>query len=238
MQLLKKKKKNNNGEKVEQLKVGTLIELGKEDSEDWKEFHKSKLERIVSNDEIDILAPMSKGHIIKLSKTAKYRILFKTRKGIISNLVQVIEYDIKDNVPLVKVKLLEDPKALQRRNSFRLDMSVDFKYDLVEGFDDEYLEKDIELCKEGRTVDISSTGFKFLSKENLEPGQHIKLNLKLNTVNIISIVSILEKEVANKDGFKYSYKAKIESIDSRGQENLAKCIFEIQRQLARKGCLL
>lgn len=236
MQLLKNLKGKES--KTNKLKEGDLIEITKEDSTNWNEAHKSRLEKIISDDEIYILAPMSRGYVVKLNTNKKYRIIFKSKRGVLTNLAQILEYKIEGEIALVRLKLLKSSESLQRRNSFRIEKSLNFDYVVVDMATDENLNSSIEFDKKGETIDISSGGMKFYSNDEVEPEDLIKIGLKFDDFYTNMIFKVLYKEFSNNEKFKYIYIGKIEKIDSKDQEELAKRIFELQRKLASKGCLL
>lgn len=223
------KKDNFKGEDISKLKIGTKIEISKLNSEsDF--FHTSKLEEFISNQEIIILVPISKGALIKLPKNSKYTIIFKTTNGLFKNTMQIDDYLLKDGIPLLKIKLLEPTIKIQRRDCFRLSLKLDFKFDVVPENTEEIFLSEDPLLSKGRTEDISNGGIKFLSNEELEEGNIIKSLMILHGFFILTIGKILHKEETINNPFKFSYKLKFERIDNKSKEFISKYIFEEQRQ--------
>ncbi len=223
------KKPENKGEDISHIKLGTRIEISKLES-NGKFFHNSNLEEFISEDELLILVPIYRGALIKLNKDSEYRIIFKTPKGLYVNTMQVVEYIIKDDIPLLKIKLLGNNIKIQRRDSFRLDINLEFQFDEVEeNTENVYICTDPLLSK-GVTEDISNGGLKFLSNEELKIDSLIKCLLVLNNFYIISIAKVLYVEKAINKNFKYSYKVKFERIKNSDKEFISKYIFEKQRE--------
>lgn len=223
------KKKKELGEDITNLKLGTKVEITKIEDKEYKFAHNSKLEEFLAPDEVIILTPISKGMIVRLPQNIKYTIIFKTKKGLFKNVMKIEEYFIKDGIPYMRIKLLEDTKRIQRRQCFRLETSIDFKFDIVEEKTEEVFYSDDPLLSNGRTEDISSGGMKFLSNEEVAEGDIVKIEFTLGEELIYAIGVILHSENTINKPFKYCYKMKFEMIDKEDREYLSKYIFEEQR---------
>ena len=138
MELFKKKDEKRDNS-ILQLKPGTPIEISQISDKNLLYSHNTRLEEFLSEKEATILAPMSGGNIIRLSHNQKYIIIFKTNKGIFKNTMRVVSYDFNDNIPLIKIELLEENEKFQRRASFRLEIGLDFGFDVVEDTSEETL---------------------------------------------------------------------------------------------------
>ncbi len=237
MELFKKKDEKRDNS-ILQLKPGTPIEISQISDKNLLYSHNTRLEEFLSEKEATILAPMSGGNIIRLSHNQKYIIIFKTNKGIFKNTMRVVSYDFNDNIPLIKIELLEENEKFQRRASFRLEIGLDFDFDVVEDTSEETLKNAEILLSKGKTADISSGGIKFFSNEDIEEGQYIKILINNEKLFIVAIGIIIHKEkLKAKEEYKFSYKCRFENIPKRYAEDLSKYIFDIQRELSKKGVI-
>lgn len=231
-----RKNKNKNMD-LSYLKVGVDVEIYSLDQNSLREPYRSKIEKIISNKEIVILAPMVKGKIVKLSEHIKYGIVFKTRSCIFKSVIKVKDYFIKDGICFIKICTLEETKKLQRRQCFRLSTKVQVNFDIVDRNDEEVFFLDEPLLSTGITEDISSGGMKFLSNEELEIDKLIKCEFILNNKPMITIGKVLfmeelEKSIDNK--YEYCYKVRFEAIQREDKEFISKYIFNEQIVLSKK----
>lgn len=224
---------------LSKLKPGTPIEISQTGDISFSHSHKTKLEEFLSETDAILLSPMANGQLIRLSTNTKYAILFKTSDGIFKNVIEVISNMLVDGIGMVKVKLVGETKRIQRRASYRLEVCLDFDFDIVDDDTEETLKEDDVLLSKARTADISSGGIKFYSNEDLEVGNFIKILIKQDNLFIVAIATILFKETTplenNPNRYSFCYKCKFTTIPKRYQEDLSKYIFDTQRELSKKG---
>ena len=234
--MLFKKRKENKGENLTYLKSGTSVEISQLNDTNFLYAYKSKLEQFLTNKEVVLLAPIKNRSVVKLAYGVKYGILFKTDTGIFKNTMKVTSYDIKDNIPLIRVTLLEKNIKIQRRESFRLNTSLHFNFDIVPNSEDGTLESTDILLSEGKTIDISSGGIKFLTNEDIEENSFIKILIKVENLFMIGIATVIykEKTIGIKE-YRYCYKCKFENLPQKYKEDLSRYIFDTQRELSKKG---
>lgn len=223
------------GEDISNLKLGTTIEISKLSDENSVDFHLSKFERFLSDDELIILVPISNGRIVKLPKDNNYLIIFKTANGLFRNVISILDYLVEKNITLMKVKLLEETTKIQRRACFRLSINIDFKFDLVEENTESILLSSDPILSKGVTEDISNGGIKFMSNEELNEEDLIKSTLILDNKDITTIGTILHKEFNINKKYKYSYKLRYETITADQKDHISKFIFDYQRDITKKG---
>ena len=145
-------------------------------------------------------------------------------------------YEIKDGVPILKIKLLEPTKKIQRRQSFRLNVKLDFTFIIIEELGKNDLKKQENLIFKGKTIDISSGGLKFISNKDINIEDKIKILLNIEGVVVFALATIIYKgKIENKDGYNFSYKCKFENIPQKYKEDISKYIFDVQRQLSKNG---
>ena len=227
-----KKKPKNIKNNTDIFKVGTYLAISQSNDSNFSYSYKSKLDKIVNDTELILSVPIRNMNVIKLNYGTKYTIMFKTEKGILKNSIEVLSYHIKDNIPLMKVKLLGENTMLQRRDSFRLKTSLDFMFFVLD--EQNTYDSDI-LTLKGRTIDISAGGMKFLSTEDIEDNKSIKVEIKQENLCFISLASIISKDIVTEyEHYKFCYKCKFENVPKKYKEELSKFIFDMQRKFIQK----
>ena len=234
-----KRKKEEIGESIRHLKSSTPIEITLEYNDEIKYFY-SKLVYILSEKEIIIVPPRSiRGNIVKLSEKYKYKIRLKTTKGLFENVMSIKSYEIEDGVPMLKIKLLEPTKKIQRREGFRLNIKLDFTFIIIEELDKNDLKKQENLIFQGKTIDISSGGLKFIANKDMNIDDKIKILLNIKGVIVVALATIIYKaQIENKDGYNFSYKCRFVNIPQKYKEDISKYIFNVQRELSKIGKIL
>lgn len=221
------------GEDISNLKQGTQIEITSITDKECKFISHSKLEEFTKKDELLISLPISDGNVVKLSKNMEYSIVFKTPNGIFKNFMVVKEYFSEGNNKYVRIKLSDKTRKLQRRESYRFEVSTEIDFDIVKEKIEETFFSEIPLLLKGESVDISSGGVKFLSNEELEEGNLIKIKFALGEKTLYAIGTILHLEVLENKNFNYEYKLKFEMINRDSIEYISKYIFDKQRELLK-----
>ncbi|WP_250277521.1 flagellar brake protein [[Clostridium] colinum] len=229
--------RKENGESISHLKYGTPIKISLESNDKIHMY--SKLVFVLSDTEVIIIMPKSQnGHMVKIDKKTEYEITFKTSSGLFENKMKVLEYDIYNDMPIIKIKLLSNTRKIQRRESFRLNIDLEFKFTIVTN--NKLLcpnsINDIKLI--GRTIDISSGGLKFKTNENIDLNSKIKILLNIKNKLIIILATIIDKseeDIENKEKCKFYYTCKFENVSEKFKELITKHIFDAQRILSKKG---
>ena len=184
----------------------------------------TKLDTAISEDEINILAPMINSNVITLPQNSEYGIIFKTKRGILKNYISIKEHFFKGNIYCFKAKLLKKETILiQRRLNIRLDISIDIKFDSIKDTSNESLLKDTALSCMGLTQNISAGGIKFFSDTAFNINNLIKISIPLEEQNIVCIASILAVEHYDKD-FKYCYRACFKNIKKQDKTYISSYI--------------
>ncbi len=229
-----KKKKKILGENILQVPEQSKVELSL-DRMGEKIVYKCALEQVVSNEEIIVAGVQKDGAEANLSEKTKYEVIIKTDKGLFQNFGQVVKKNLEGNIIYYYIKFLEETKKIQRRESYRLEKKISFKFCVVDGATEEILKQDIELEQDGQTQNISTGGVKFYSNFEIEEGNFIKMVANIDGKIMVFISKVLYKEDSDKTEFKFAYKCKFELMPDRYAEMLSKYIFEIQRELSKNG---
>ncbi len=227
-----KSKKRLDGESILHLKPATEVEICFENDDNEKFY--SKLLYVVSEKEVVIISlKNSEGKLVKLPQKRSYKMTLKTSQGLFENLINIKSYELEDGIPIVRIVFLEPTKKIQRRQSFRLPIEIEFKFiykEENENYSDEVFK--------GMTIDVSNGGLKFKSSKSMEVEDSIKILINVQGVNIVVISTILHKEELDiKDDYNFVYKCRFEDIPEKHKDKLSKYIFDKQRELLKSGTL-
>ena len=234
--LFKKEEKEGKENYTLNLDIDTRVTIKQMNGFNVVNTYKTTVNQVISGKELMILAPVVDGDIIVLSHTNVYSVEFETKSGLLKNNMKVISYHMENNMPLIKILLLEKTEIIQRRASYRLPISIEFEFDVVEDNSNKILKQDDVLLSTGETVDISTGGLKFLSNEEVEKDTFIKILINSKDIFIVAIASVIQKEaITQTRGYNYSYTCKFENIPDKYIEELSEYIFNKQRELAKKG---
>lgn len=231
-----KKKDRNDEINISNLKEGIAVELTKIEKS-LPEISKSKIAKIMSNNEIMLFVPMIKSKMIKFQKNILCDIYFKENKHISKSTIKVLYYDIVDGKPYLIAKIIGPIVKIQRRNCFRLDKNIIFEFDMLDNSMSEKLENnedDIFLCV-GETIDISNGGLKFITNEDIEISNNIKISIRINKTIIVAIAVLLYKEELEDEEYKFCYKCRFDKITTQAKEIITKFIFDNQRKVSKKS---
>lgn len=228
-----KSKKRLDGESILHLKPATKVEICFENDDNEKFY--SKLLYVVSEKELVIISlKNSEGKLVKLPQKRRYKMTLKTPQGLFENLINIKSYELEDGISIVRIVFLEPTKKIQRRQSFRLPIEIEFKFVYYKGDD----ESNPDEVLKGLTVDVSNGGLKFKSNKEMEVEDTIRILINIQDVNIVVKSTILQKEELHiKDEYKFMYKCKFEDIPQKYKDELSKYIFEKQRELLKSGTL-
>lgn len=228
-----KLKKALDSESILHLKPATKVEICFENNDNEKFY--SKLLYVVSEKEVVIISPKnSEGRLVKLPQKRRYKMTLKTPRGLFENLINIKCYEVEDGIPIVRIVFLEPTKKIQRRQSFRLPIEIEFKFVYYKEENESYSD---EVLK-GLTIDVSNGGLKFKTNKDMEEEDNIRILINIQDVNMVIKSTILQKEELEiKDEYKFIYKCKFEDIPQKYKDELSRYIFEKQRELLKSGTL-
>lgn len=214
----------NTGDNVE---ISLKLENGKS-----SKSYISKVETVVSKDEILIQVPYSKGQLIKLPISDRYSMLFSTKNGMFRFDTAITGYTSIENFRYISCSLLSEGRKVQRRQYFRYNCDLDFK---LYKYINERLAR--EKLLEGRLVDIGGGGIKFYSNTDIDVEDTIQTVLVLNNEFVIVDTKILAKFNIDpeKGNYRYQYRAEFKDISEADREKIIQFIFNEQRRNLRRG---
>jgi len=227
--------------KVTDLAIGTKfeIEMFNRDGERAIPPFSSKLENILDENTIVVNAPIFKGEIFPVHIGWKVNVYFTQKKNLYFFPAKIVGRSKKEEIPLMDIEITENITRIQRRNFFRLNLSLPVKYreydpTLTKNKEDEQGE-----YKESTTIDVSGGGISLTTDEKLETDKVIEGRLTLpNHKEIVFIGKIVRSErffEINPD--KYKTAIKFSSIDNMNKESLIRYLHKEQIKLIRRGFL-
>ena len=177
------------GNKIEMHRLN--MSLKSEKSEPDKVYVSQILEFDEDDEDVLYIAmPIYEGKLVPLEVGGKHELHFYAKRGIYECECEVTNRYKSNNIYVLVVKLLTDLKKYQRRQFFRLETNMEFRYKIFEEEDEKYFRTMGKMSDEmldrpfatGITLDISGGGMRFVSKDRLNRGDKIQvlLNLKID----------------------------------------------------------
>lgn len=210
---------------------------------------------VTSDSQIILSNPVFEGHLYPLENTYVYYFRFYIENMGMYLFKGTMKDRIKyDNLPSVVINLASDIKKIQRRKFYRVNLMshgnlifekhlseeeiAQMKQKMLSKFKNE---KDIlidEVIHEKipfDTLDLSGGGLRILIKESYELGEYLEGEFKISGdwVKFKGEVTRNEK----KDDFRYEVGIKFLEIDANTQSKIVAYVFEIERNLIKKGLM-
>lgn len=216
----------------ESIKIGDRVEIQQARENDRPKKYLSQVENILAPDNMVLHVPISYGQLVELSKDNDYRFVFFTEKGIY-RFSGTIEGSKEENgFALMVVKIFGEGEKQQRRDFFRLDCILPMKFSKMEKESMDAPEN-AEIYQ-GIVKDVSGGGLCFLSNDNLEEEDIVKLIIKLDDDILVAIGEVLHKHYFPKSNYKYQYRIGFIGIRPGEQEKIVQFIFDRQKRELRK----
>lgn len=221
-----------------------------EQTGDIIKVYKSQVLDINKRGNVEIAMPTEESKLILLPLNVRFEFVFYSGAFLYKSIGQVVERFKRDNIYTLEVELKTRLEKLQRREFYRYECSVDFKFfeltekqaelETVEEIyaelrEDHFLDK----IKNGTIVDISGGGIRFNSDTELKSGDHIlavahlaneKMNQEFHIVG--SVISCEKKEHVTEK--KYVSRVKFMIKDDKIREDIIRYIFEEERLTRQK----
>lgn len=231
--------------------VGDRIELKKiknskatEDHDvDHEKTYISQVYDIISEKKLSVAMPIVESRVIPLETNIKYEVYFITSAGLYQSIATITDRFKEDGLFVMIIELLSEPTKRQRRQYYRLECNLSFRYRVLLDEEVEFFTQNPDfISAEGMftnalSVDISGGGMKFLSSESLVEHDRILLVLELEMldkkyeINILATVKMADI-VKNKIGV-YETRIEFDNLKVNIRETLIKYIFE-QERIRRK----
>jgi c-di-GMP-binding flagellar brake protein YcgR len=184
--------------------------------------YSSKLEKFLSEDKVAVYRPMRQSIYAALDKSKKYETFFYTESGPIKYAAKFLKYEKAsahggNGVELAVLRLLDKGERIQRRQYFRLPVSL------------EALFRSGDRAFAGAIKDISGGGVRFFTNGDLSSATAI---FNLNEEELSLTLKILEKIAVDKavsaGVYNYEYRSMFVDIDEKTREKILKYVFEAQ----------
>lgn len=220
--------------------------LEKEGSIEVRTFVSQVYDIIEEDEELKIAMPIVEGRVIPLPLNARYDTCFYTNGGLYRARVVITERYKEGGLFILVIEISSELKKFQRRQYFRLECALDIQYRVLEDEDVEQIRNDPRVLEdyveqggltEAIVLDISGGGVRFVSKEKLEPGRVLLINLGISTSNGQSVYGVMAKllsstRVINRES---TYEQRVEYIELEGntREAIIRFIFEQERRMRK-----
>lgn len=212
--------------------------------------YKSQVLDINKRGNIEIAMPTEGSKLLLLPLNVRFEFVFYSGGFLYKSIGQVVERFKRDNIYTLEVELKTRLEKFQRREFYRYECSVDFKFfeltekqaelETVEEIyaelrEDHFLDK----IKNGTIVDISGGGIRFNSDTELKSRDHIlavvhlaneKMNREFNLVG--SVISCEKRNQVQEK--KYVSRVKFMIKDDKIREDIIRYIFEEERLTRQK----
>lgn len=216
------------------IKIGNRVEITNTGSEKSVKNYVSVVENVFENGHILMPVPVSYGRLVTLVLKKKYIMTFFTEKGMLRYEARILKYINDDNYNYMLAELCDDGSRIQRREFFRFNCVLPFKYLKLEDMDveNEIIEDLNLVLSKGIIKDLGGGGLRFLANEELKVGDKIKCLVFLRNEHFIAISDIIHMQHYPKSNYKYQYRVKFTNIQEKDKDIIIKYIFDEQRRLA------
>lgn len=218
------------------LQIGEKIEVryyeGAIDSE--KRSCYSMIQDIISQDELVITIPMVKGNQIILPLGQEVEIVFFRDEGQYIFKAKIEKRFKKENVDLLKLNRISSIKRIQRRNYYRLNITLPISIKLLTDKDKQ--SQNFKEWLKTYTMDISGGGVRILLDRNIEKGSLLECKLKINDEDLLLKGEVVRSQLIQQYPItKYEIGISFVDITEYQRDQIIGFIFEEQRKLRRKG---
>ncbi|KXZ39788.1 c-di-GMP-binding flagellar brake protein YcgR, contains PilZNR and PilZ domains [Alkalithermobacter thermoalcaliphilus JW-YL-7 = DSM 7308] len=206
--------------------IGHKIQIEVPEEYTYKNLMSQVLEILPENRYI-ISVPILNTTLVPIRIGAKIEMYYTIESKGVFKFQAVVEDRRKSAVPYLIVKRVSDIKKIQRRNYFRLDISLP-----VDIYD---LEK--QLILRGYTKDISGGGISLLSNKTISKNSIIfcKINIENNIYNIKS--KVVRSGIWEKNPDMFEIGLSFIEITDKERNEIVGFIFKEQRKLMKKGLM-
>lgn len=221
----------------ESIKAGDRLEIQIKREMGRGKSYVSQVEEILPSNQIIIHTPIAYGEVVKLPPDEEYMVLFFTEKGMISFEAAIIKNMMEEGFNLITIKILSQGERMQRREFFRFNCILPFKFGIVDKMkvntgNVKDLTSNVKL--EGIIKDIGGGGIRFVSNEEIDENADICCIILLDKDILLPVGTVLHKQYFPKSNYKYQYRVRFLGIMQHEQEKIVQFIFNEQRKIIRK----
>lgn len=226
--------------KLKEIQPGTKLELEIMNSigNNPKITLVSEFEWAESDSEAVIAAPIHDGAVFPVHIGAHINIFFIYKEDLYKFSAKVLGRRAGDNIALLKIEVKSEFERIQRRQFFRFEYSVPFKYRVFDLSDDK-LNAAPSAFRNTITRDLGGGGLCFLAEEEIDMNGIVEGELDLGgneKVKFIGrVIRVKKRDLETR--FKYEIGIEFYEIENRNREAIIKYIFQEQRKLRKKGLI-
>lgn len=216
------------------VEIGNRVEITL-NNDDSKKKYISVVENVYKNNLILMHMPISYGTVVKLPTDSEYKMMFYTDKGIYKYTARIIKFFKEGNFNFMAVELCSNAEKFQRREFFRYECIIDFKFDkLLENETAILFDSDLILSN-GIIKDLSAGGIRFVSNEEVSANDIIKCIIPLNSENLVCAAKVIHRQYFPKSLYKFQYRTEFIEFKESYRDQIIRFIFEEQRKLAKRS---
>jgi len=209
--------------------LGDKIELTKKIDLLDAEAYYSMVYELVDETHLLIQAPIESGKIIPLEMDEVYYASVYTKRGLFRGEVEVTKRIKDKNLHYLELQLLTPMKKYQRRQYYRMDCILNFKYQD---------EQELEVWGTGTLLDISGGGIRFLTPKSLKLNEqvvcHLELRLEDYTIEMDALGVVLQSKPIDPDKIQFQNRVLFDELSIENREKIIKFIFEEERRRRKK----
>lgn len=198
-------------------------------------YYKSNIEDVHDNF-ISISIPIRQGEYIPLRKGEIIEVIYYYKENIYKFNIVVIDRKV-NNIPIIQLAYPKEVFKIQRRKSVRVPIVCSILYSKL--IDKSYTKELQDVKSEDKLfkaimVDLSGGGLKIKLKEELSPGDILKMHIPIGTEEFVVKGSVVrfEKDEENRLNI---YGVCFIELDNRIREKIIKFIFQIMRNQMKKA---
>ncbi|MCH5251965.1 MAG: flagellar brake protein [Lachnospiraceae bacterium] len=206
-----------------------------------------------------ISMPIFENRVVPLAIGDEYQACFFTNSGLYQCRIRVLKRYVENNIHMMDVHILTEPKKYQRRKFYRLDCMFTVKYRLITDVENvlrERLQADNfespeerancvraidEIPKEwfeGTISDLSGGGIRFHSAKEMPQNTMLEVMLPLSfqrgIVPVRSTLKVIACAYYAGSKIAYEVRGEFENMRDTERETVVKYVFEEQRRRMRK----
>lgn len=230
--------------------VGIKLDIKKagklQNTEEKPKIYMSKVEDIISEEQIKIAMPIDKGKLVLLQINQKYTLTFYVGANLYQCTGVVKDRYKSRNLYFVVVEITSSLQKIQRREYYRLECAQDIKYltvteemmkngtpeMLLESFGDEK-----PVFTKAIIVDISGGGIRIVSDMEAERDSFLMLDFKLpvnqEARRFLLYGRILSTTKLQNRTLKFEHRIEFIRINNKVRETIIRYIFEEERKKRR-----
>lgn len=215
----------------EDLKVNKRVEIIIENSY-YAGSYPSRVEEILP-DIIVLAAPLKRGVVVPLRVGDTIKVNYYGKTAGYSFTTKVIATSYK-RIPLIAVEKPQEFTKIQRRSYIRVPARIPVRFTLL---DDQKKPTELNCCCE--TIDISGGGVALLSSTALPCGSCMEMELNVPRKGTIRVIGKVARSEEKKTEYGKMTLLGISfvEIEESDRDKIIQYVFEIQRDMRRKGLI-